>query len=77
MLDKVLSTLFQKEVIMKFKKLINEDKLDPKGNWVTFSNGHRTHIASDGEVETGKLKGVNLKNKKQVSKRIDKLKDEE
>lgn len=60
---------------MKFKMILEE--LDPNGKWVTLANGHKAHISSDGTIETGILKGVNLNDKESIEKRIKSLQKDE
>lgn len=61
---------------MKFRLLVESEminELSNDGKWVTFKNGHRTYIGKGGEIETGTLKGYNVKDTKAIKSKYKQL----
>lgn len=61
---------------MKFKLLVESEminELSSDGKWVTFKNGQHTYIGDDGEIETGTLKGYNVKDTKAIKSKFKRL----
>ena len=64
---------------MKFKLIVESEminELSNDGKWVTFKNGHRTYIGDDGEIETGTLKGYNVKDTKAIKGKYKQLQNQ-
>ena len=58
-------------MVVDFKRRI----LSEESHWVTTKGGHTIEIDDDGTVTKGLFTGANLKDRKSVQKKIDKLED--